>query len=134
MAMTKKERAQDKLDAVSALRDLLTAGQEISVITTTVSASGMSRGLRFFIAYKHGCADYHGQLLTPFESAHVDRGRGESTVSEITWLVARTGAAGMKLSRDERSAVIGGCGMNMHFHAIDCLAHAIGLPLRHRSL
>lgn len=92
--ITKEERSA----AVDQLRSELHAGQEILVLTTRVSASGMSRNLRFFYAYTDDSrSEYYndGQLLgghaqrtTPF----VDRGRGNGRLRDITWFVVKSGA------------------------------------------
>lgn len=133
--ITKEERSA----AVAQLRSELHAGQEILVLTTKVSASGMSRNLRFFYCYTDG-DDYrneggqllggHAQRTTPF----VDRGRGKAGLRDITWFVVKSGALNAARGSRGDEATIGGCGMDMHFAAVDNLADHIGLPLRYRSL
>ena len=134
--VTKEERSA----AVDQLRSELHAGQEILVLTTKVSASGMSRNLRFFYAYPDDSrSEYYtdGQLLgghaqrtTPF----VDRGRGKAGLRDITWFVVKSGALNPARGSCGDEAAIGGCGMDMHFAAVDTLANHIGIPLRYRSL
>lgn len=132
--ITKEERSA----AVDQLRSELHAGQEILVLTTKVSASGMSRNLRFFYAYPDDSRNEgggqllggHAQRTTPF----VDRGRGKAGLRDITWFVVKSGALNPARGSCGDEATIGGCGMDMHFAAVDALANHIGLPLRYRSL
>lgn len=76
-------------------------GTTVYVITLSVARSGMSRRIRM--------------LVSPA------RGR----IQDITGWVT---GAGILPGDMDRGALVSGGGMDMHWHAVECLWHALGYP------
>lgn len=76
-------------------------GTTVYVITISVARSGMSRRVRMLVATKRGM------------------------IQDITgWVVG----AGILPGDMDRGARVAGGGMDMHWHAVECLWHALGYP------
>lgn len=96
---TKKEREQQ--EAVRILKEWgLVDGTEVNAEVVQVSASGMSRRVRLFIVRDGRLADVTYWAARALE-----------------WTYCDTFPRGVR---------VGGCGMDMLFHTIDSLSHAMG--------
>ena len=89
----------DQADAIAFLRDHLVPGNKVWCIVTHVSRSGMSRRIKLLIKDKEG------------------------DLFNISGFAAR--ALGWTLNRDELALVVPGCGMDMCFHSVYSLGHAL---------
>jgi hypothetical protein len=98
--MTAKPTQADKAEAMATLKKYIQPGDTLFTIVRSVAKSGMSRRIDV-IAFMDGYPIY------------------------LTWAMATLGIAGMKRSQQERGARIDGCGMDMCYHAVDCLSLAI---------
>lgn len=105
---TKAERAE----AIARLRELLKPGATVHTILRDVSKSGMSRTIDLF-------------LLQP---------RKDGTVGRywLSGLAAK--AAGFTLAPNDRGLRVSGCGMDMGFHVVYSLSHAIFADLRGKRI
>lgn len=115
--MTKKQN-QERFEHLSKVHALIQAnrpeaieGKEdlqgpreafVFAIITGVSASGLSRTMRVFVARRAG--------LRP---------------AEITWHLAKAKVAGATFVSESRGMRVPGCGMDMVFHTLDCLRRAL---------
>lgn len=97
-----EEKYEAKQHALEYLHNHLKPGATVYTKTTHISSSGMSRNIHVLIPVN--CYD-HGKI-TP-------------AITNISWAVAK--AAGYKLAKDG-GLVVGGCGMNMGFSVVYCLA------------
>lgn len=116
MNTTAAQKKQDKQNAINALRTKLEpnktrrdrTGSEIVCITRSVSRSGMSRRVTCLISH-------------------------QGYVENITHLVA----AALGLHRNEAGVLVKGAGMDMHFHLVYNLGHAVfndGYALNYRTI
>ena len=115
--MTKKQK-QERFEHLSQVHALIQAnrpeaieGKEdlqgprkafVFAIITSVSASGLSRTMRVFVARRAG--------LRP---------------AELTWYLAKAKIAGATFVSESRGMRVPGCGMDMVFHTMDCLRQAL---------
>lgn len=84
--------------AAESLRNILSQGDTIYCVLRHVSASGMSRTIDFYVIKEN----------------------------RPIWLTGYMGAAlGYKRGKHDRGLVISGCGMDMGFHAVYCLARIL---------
>lgn len=103
-----KVSKQAKDDAIQGLRRLVRPGATVYGIVRSVSKSGMSRDISFLV---------------------IDDGE----VFYLNWGLSN--ALGLPFVRGYHDAVkVRGAGMDMIYHVVDNLSHALGIPLRHRSL
>ena len=101
--MTKKEL--QKQEAVQVLKSWGVAPLTVVYAKVTrVSASGMSRRIQLFIHHNN---------------------KGEPEIINISYWAARALEWGYKEGYNQGISV-GGCGMDMLFHTIDCLSYAMG--------
>lgn len=101
--MNKKQKEQH--EAVERLKEWgLAPGTKVYGTVTHVSSSGMSRNIKLHIALN----DEDGPRIV-----------------DISWLAAR--AIGWPYVDKYNGGIkVGGCGMNMILHTIDCLSYAMG--------
>lgn len=93
-----EQKRRDQAQAVEYLKTILKPGDTVFTILRRRSSSGMTR---------------HISLVVMESGKSVD----------ITWAAAR--AKGDKMDRDTGGIVVGGCGMDMGFHLVYGLSHAI---------
>ena len=102
--MTKSiEKAFDTQISTLRLREILPVGSEITVITRTVSRSGMMRRLTLL-----ACVN--------------------GKIEDITWDAARAFGDPVKQGGayvQDAGMVVKGCGMDMHFHIVSELARVL---------
>lgn len=87
---------QDQLEAINDLRELIKAGDTVYTILRHRSASGMTRWLDLYVMR-------------------------DNKPRRITWTAAR--AIGWTYDRNYDAVKVGGCGMDMGFHAVYTLSH-----------
>lgn len=92
----KKEKAQDRADAIAYLRTILKPGDRITCTVLHVSASGMSRSIMLQVPV----ADSDGTLR----------------IQDISWRVAD--AIGERFDLRNGGVVMHGCGMDMRFASV----------------
>lgn len=94
----------EREEALNKLRAFLKPGDIVYCVLRSVSRSGMSRKLDFYC-------------------------RNGEDMQWLTGFMVRAGIAGMTQSdkdwRASNGATIQGCGMDMGFHAVYCLGHAL---------
>lgn len=91
MATKKEEKNELRENALKSLREKLKAGSAVYTIVKHVSSSGMTRHISLFIVSK-------GEIVCiDWEASHI-----------IGW----------KRNKTNGALVIGGCGMDMGFHAV----------------
>jgi hypothetical protein len=95
--VTKAQKAECE-DAIERLRTLLQPGDIVYTILRHVSRSGMRRVIDAVIQTENG--------LMP-----------------IGWLIAR--ALGDRFDHDHGGVVVGGCGMDMGYHLVYAVGHAL---------
>lgn len=101
---TKKEKAQDRADAIAYLRKILKPGDAITCTVMHVSGSGMSRSIMLQVPFKHD--------------------DGTLRIQDISWRVAD--AIGSRWDYKRRGGVVmRGCGMNMCFEAVYILGRVL---------
>lgn len=81
----------EKQEAIERLHKLLKPGDTIYTITRHVSRSGMMRRISAFVVK-------------------------DNKIEDLDWLIAQTGL--FKRHSKEEGLIIGGCGMDMHFHLV----------------
>lgn len=95
---------REKAEAVAYLLKILSPGATVYATVRTVSRSGMSRRIDLYTI----CGD-----------SPADGGR--------PWLACCSGMAArvLGLPCDDNGVRVDGCGMDMRFHLVDCLSHAL---------
>lgn len=113
MALTKKEKAEQKAAAIEQLRNGYAAvrpGQTLKTLCTHVARSGMSRRIKVLVAVPGD----------PNAEYQEDR---DPQVVDLSWLVAK--ATGYQYHEGDAAVVMGGCGMDMGY----ALVHELGRVL-----
>jgi len=103
-------KAHERDEEIASLRKNLRSGTTIYTVLRSVSASGMSR-----------CLDLY----------YVDH----NEIARITWSAAK--ALEWTYDRRKEALRVNGCGMDMGYHAVHCLARVLfgdGYALQHRWL
>lgn len=95
---------REKTEAVAYLRDILAPGATVYATVRTVSRSGMSRRIDLYTI----CGD------SPADG-------GKPWLARLSGFAAR--ALGWPCNDD--GVRVDGCGMDMRFHLVDCLSHAL---------
>jgi hypothetical protein len=112
--MTTKYTAAEKEEARVALLEILKPGSRVYTVCHHVARSGMMRVLSLYVA-----------LLDD---------KGHPYIRRIDWLACK--AAGFTYSDKHEGLRMGGCGMDMGFHAVYCLGMALwpdGTPEPHST-
>jgi hypothetical protein len=112
--MTTKCTAAEREEARAALLEILKPGSRVYTICHHVSQSGMMRVLSLYVAL-------------------VDD-KGQPYIRRIDWLACK--AAGFTYSDKHEGLRMGGCGMDMGFHAVYSLGQALwpeGTPEPHST-
>jgi hypothetical protein len=107
-----KYTQQEQAEARAYLLEILKPGSTVYTVCTHVAASGMSRVLELLVALQDE--------------------NGKPYIRRITWLACK--AAGFSWSKAHEGLRIGGCGMDMGFHAVYCLGRSLwpdGTPEPH---
>lgn len=106
MKLTKKQKEQEKVEAITKLRKMLNLGQTVYTNLKSVSSSGMSRKISVYIV----------------EEVDTFKGK-ENVINDITWLVARA----LDMRRDPKTGglIVQGGGMDMGFHVVYNLSHTV---------
>lgn len=115
--MTKAERA-DKAEAIEGLRKILKPGDTVYTVLESVSRSGMSRVIRVVVP-----------TVTVTEVQH-DTGIGAYTESKTAVSFLHPNHAvglviGARQAKRGDGLIVGGCGMDMGFHLVYELSHAL---------
>lgn len=93
----KSELAREQTEIAAELAALCPRGATVWTVLRSVSSSGMSRKLDFYVMR-------------------------DNEPRRITWQMCKLGIAGMRYDDKKEAATIGGCGMDMGFHAVYSLA------------
>ncbi len=113
MTTKKQQKIDDRNNAIEGLRELLATqpSKNIRGLVTTVSASGMSRRIKFF-TIDMTAKEYNRDTNEYFNAPRI---------VEVTHLVARA----IGYSFNHNGVRVDGCGMNMIFHSVDCVSYAV---------
>lgn len=115
--MTKKERNNEKAEAIATLRKMLKPGQTIYFVVTHVSKSGMSRSIEFYIPTWETSSEYvHHGSATDRPMSTERRIVRRMAIDKITHLFSRV--LGYRIDQRNGGIVVGGCGMDMGFHCV----------------
>lgn len=98
-----KVTEQEKAEALERLRDWVKPGDTVYCVLRSVSRSGMSRCIQFFI---------------------VEQGSVRRPLSYLGYNIAK--AAGYRYDLKREGLIVNGCGMDMGFAVVDHLEHALG--------
>lgn len=96
--MTTKQQAQEQAEAVKYLQELLREDDTVFTVLRSVSASGMTRTLDLYVMR-------------------------DNRPRRITWHAAR--AMRWTYDRKREAVKVGGCGMDMGFHAVYTLSRYV---------
>ncbi|CAB4142714.1 hypothetical protein UFOVP451_42 [uncultured Caudovirales phage] len=113
MTTKKQQKIDDRNNAIEGLRELLATqpAKNIRGLVTSVSASGMSRRIKFF-TIDMNAREYNRETGAYFNAPRI---------VEITHLVARA----VGYSFNDNGARVDGCGSNMIFEAINNACYAV---------
>lgn len=104
--MSKKaEKEAQRLEAITALKKMVTPGMRIYTQLEHVGSSGMSRRIKVFIPVT---SDYE---------------QNKMSIRDITYWTAH--ACGYRFNGDKGSIVIGGCGMDMGYAIVYSLSRVL---------
>lgn len=100
MKLTKKQKDQERIEAIGKLKSILKQGQTVYTSLKSVSSSGMSRKISVYVVEE--VKDYDGNV--------------NHEINDITWLVVRA----LDYKRDDKTGglVVSGTGMDMGFHVV----------------
>jgi hypothetical protein len=101
MAKLTKAQKAEQAEAIQHLREMLPPGSKVYTKVDHVSRSGMQRHISLYVATVED---------------------GKPIITPINWYVAR--ALDYRRAKDG-GLVVGGCGMDMCFHLVYCLGHAL---------
>jgi hypothetical protein len=116
--MTKAQQ-RERDEAIAQLREWIKPGDTVYTILDHVSASGMSRAIRVLVPQIHA---KNGDLNPDLPSANYT-----TEFIHPNWAVGK--ALGLRHwkrhGREQDALVVGGCGMDMGFHLVYELSHAL---------
>jgi hypothetical protein len=106
MTTKKQQKEENRNHAINALRELLDAqpAKNIKGVVTSVSASGMTRRIRFFTV-DMTAKEYNRETGEYFNAPRV---------VEVTYLIGRI----LEDNVNDSGVKVTGCGMNMVFHTV----------------
>jgi len=97
--MTKTEKAEQKEKAIEYLREYCPVGTRVFTVLRHVATSGMARWLDAYVMI-------------------------DNEPIKITHLLGRAGIGGDWCDR-RQALKVGGCGMDMGYHVVNCLSYAL---------
>jgi hypothetical protein len=107
--LTKSKQANERDNAITSLRSLLSPGDTVHTIIRSVSSSGISRTMSLYVVK-------------------------DNRLVNITYYTARALNWTLRDVNGSRVMRVGGCGMDMGFHAVNTLSSVIlsdGYALKH---